>query len=362
MNFVDMILFNAVHSPEKMAMAGEQSALSYGQLGHGILAAQRKLESLGLARGSLAGVSIAHPIDHLVLSCALYRIGVGSVPVETLLNVAEPPTLGLILSDRILPPDMLKRVPATILLFDPSWFKEQTNVTLGVRAAEATTGDWIARAFADQDNPSAPLVRLTAAALEAQLGHYYLSALPRWDRMVTTLSVNTNPGYLLALMALWLGRTVCFASPNSARELIILHGHDYLVTSLRHTEIMHTLQREAYRSIQSIRGAFIHGPGFTQAAVGRAQYALCGNIICGLATPANGVVAFAPADNFTREDAAAGRVAPWAEVAITDTVGQPMPAGERGDVRVRMQAGTSAEWERAGSSGHVRSDGMLQIG
>ncbi len=356
MNFVDMILFNAVHSPEKIALAADHAALSYGQLAHGILAAQRKLESLGLERGGIAGVHIAHPIDHMVLTCALYRAGIGSVPIETLVqSKAEAPQLALILTDRILPPDMVKRFGATILLFDPSWFKEQTEAGLGPRALDPTKGEWIARGFVDPDCTRGQLVQLTAAQIEAQLGHYYLAAHPRWDRMVTTLGLSGNPGYLLPLLALWLGRTACFASTENARELIILHGHDYLVTSLRHAEAIGRLQQESYRSIQSIRGALMIGDGFCESIVTRTQRAICGNIVCGYATPASGLIAFAPASSFNGEVASGGFIAPWAEVD-----------GEGGagalKVRLRPAASVEAPWEATGLTGRVRDDGMLIFG
>jgi hypothetical protein len=356
MNFVDMILFHAVHSPEKIALAADQAALTYGQLAHGIISAQRKIETLGLEPGTIAGVHIAHPIDHMVLSCALHHAGIGSLPIDGLAHSkVEVPQLAMVLTDRILPPDLVKRFGATILLFDPSWFNEQTEAGLGHRVEDTSRGARIARAFVDPDDPRGQLVQLTAAQFDAQLSNYYLAALPKWDRMVTTLGVGSNSGYLLAAMALWLGRTVCFASVETARELIILHGHDYLVTSARHAEAIGRLQGEHYRSIQSIRGAFLIGPGFTEGTVAKAQRALTGNIVCGFATPACGLVAFAPASSFTGEGASGGLVAPWAEIDAGEGAG-----GLK--VRLRPAVGADAAWEATGLTGRVRDDGMLMLG
>ena len=360
MNLVDMILFNAAHSPHKVAIAAHQVAVPYGELGHAILAAARKLKALGLQAGTVAGVHVVHPIDHLVLTCALYRVGVGSVPIESLgANADGLPALSMILTDRILPPALSQRFATTIVLFDPSWFKEQAEIGderrgfSEVYPGTSAGGDWIARAFVDADDPRGRIVTLTAAQLVAQLSHYHMSAHPRWDRLITTFGLYSNPGYLLPLMALWLGRTVCFAAPDTVREFVMLHGHDYLVTPLRHAEAIVRQQDDSFRSMHNLRGAFVFGDAFDKAAVMRMQAALTSNLLCGLATPASGLVAFAPADRFKGESVCSGFLAPWAECGTDDTTGA---------LRVRSKAPATASggWDTLGFKGMLRDDGMVQ--
>jgi len=78
MNCLDVILFQAELTPEKLAIIAQGHVISYGKLAHGIISAQRRLAASGIGEGHTVGLNIAHPIDHLILICALYRLRVAS--------------------------------------------------------------------------------------------------------------------------------------------------------------------------------------------------------------------------------------------------------------------------------------------
>ena len=104
MNFVDVIFFQAEIAPDKLALVAHGSIIPYGRLAQGILSAQQRLSAIGLTERQTVGVHVVHPIDNLVLICALHRMRVTYANITNALDAyLENVQFDAVLADNILP-------------------------------------------------------------------------------------------------------------------------------------------------------------------------------------------------------------------------------------------------------------------
>jgi hypothetical protein len=195
------------------------------------------LSAIGITAGQTVAISVTHPIDHMVFACALYRMKVASASIDAAVDTyLERVRFDVVLSDKILPAVSAKQPSAKFIIVDPSWFQDKVALTLQQRTSASRDGspDWVARitcSAADSHSPA--LVETSARTLEEGLMAYCISAPPDWTRMISIAGLHSDSGFVQALSALWLGRSVCFADVQSARNLSLLYRHDYLVGSRR---------------------------------------------------------------------------------------------------------------------------------
>jgi hypothetical protein len=339
MNFVDVIFFQAEIAPEKMAIVAQGAVLSYGRLAHGIVSAQRRLAAAGLTEGQTVAVNVAHPIDHFVFLCVLYRLKIASASVtgqvETYFDTVK---FDAVLSDSVNALFSAKQPAARLLLVEPSWFKDQVTFSVAERTKSARdpNPDWVCRVTCVADgSPNPAVVRTTARALEAQLTTYCLAVLPTWERMISALALNTLTGFLFALTALWLGRTVCLAEPIIARNVIAAYKHHYLVAAAQDVDQLAALQAAQFIAMPALRGAHLVGQRFSPAGIARWLETMSSNTVLSYVHPAIGIVAYGSAARMRDVAGAVGYVAPWAEVQVVDPEGNAMPADREGNLRFR---------------------------
>jgi tripartite-type tricarboxylate transporter receptor subunit TctC len=221
MNCTDVIFYHAEITPEKLAIIAHGAVCPYGRLAHGIVSTQRRLAAAGVTAGQTAGLNIAHPIDHFIVACALYRLKVASASI----NIAPDAYLDhvpfdVVLTDTMNPAVSRKQPTAKIFLVDTSWFKDKVTFSVAERssAARDPDPDWTCRVNCFPNDPRLPrVVKTTSRMLEAQIVTYGVSAFSDWERMISVAPLQSPAGLLLGLTALWLGRTVLFADPASVR-------------------------------------------------------------------------------------------------------------------------------------------------
>jgi acyl-coenzyme A synthetase/AMP-(fatty) acid ligase len=339
MNCLDVIFFQAELTPEKLAIVAQGSVVSYGRLAHGIVSAQQRLAAAGLREGHTVALHIAHPIDQLILICALYRLRVASASI----NDAQDPGLDAVKFDALLvdkfnPLLSRKQPTANIFPVETSWFRDEVTFSVAerTRSVRDPNPDWVCRITCVAGDTSQPtIVRTTARALEAQLTSYCVAALPDWERMISVIGLHTLPGLLFGLTALWLGRTVCVADVAVARNLIVAYKHHLLVASAHEIETLLTLQATDYTALSALRGAFVTGQGCAPGTAARCLETISSNTVVSYVDPAIGIVAYAAAGRVKDVAGAAGFVAPWADVDVLGADGAPAGAGEEGELRFR---------------------------
>jgi hypothetical protein len=381
MNCLDVIFFQAEIAPEKLAIVAQGTVVSYGRLAHGIVSVQRRLAAAGLREGQTVGLHIAHPIDHFIMACALYRLRVASASIN-----AAPDTyldevpFDAVLADRINPLVSSKQPAAKVFLVDTSWFRDKVTFSVAqrTRSARDPNSDWVCRLTCFPDDPRQPPVKTTARAFEAQLTTYCLSALPDWERMISVVGLHTLAGFAFGMTALWLGRTLCLAEAAIARNLIVAYKHHYLVATTHEIDPMVTQQATDFMALPALRGAFVAGQRFAPGLVTRCLETISSGAILSYSHPMLGIIAYGAAARIKDIEGAVGFVAPWVEVQVVrevvrqkdgrsgGTPRMPLSPGQEGELRFRDrgdQTGTrptdDAGWIYPGQRARLMKNNLL---
>jgi hypothetical protein len=339
MNCIDVIFFQAEIAPEKLAMVAQGFVVSYGRLARGIVSAQRRLVAAGVTQGQTIGLHIAQPIDHFIFACALYRLKAASASITQHLDAyLDNVPFDAVLLDGANPLVSRKQPAAKLFAVDTSWFKDQVTFSVAerTRSTRYPNPDWVCRVTCLPEESRLPTVaKTTARALEAQLMTYCLSASPDWERMISVIGLNTLPGFLQGLAALWLGRTVCFTDVAIARNLIIAFKHHYLVAGVQHIDPLLTHQATGYMALPALRGAFVAGQRFASGMAARCLETISSNTVLSYTHPTLGIVAYGAAARFADVPGAVGFVAPWVEVQVVDADRTPLQPEQEGELRFR---------------------------
>ena len=340
MNCLDVIFFQAELAPEKLAVVAHGAVISYARLARGIASAERRLAASGLKAGHLVGLDVAHPIDHFVFACALYRMKIASVSLAAALE-EYPQNLEFeaVLADNL---EVSKRKPtARILFVDTSWFQDPVELSVDERSrARREPAGWIGRVTLRRSGNAPPaIVKTTAAALEAQIIDYWLALAPDWERMISVQSLASVQGFVLALAALTQGRTICLADPGIARELIAVYKHHYLVAAAHELASLVARQGTDFAPLPALRGAFIEGTEFPADLVAACMATISPNTTLCYSHPETGIIAFGAAGRLREVPGAVGVIAPWAEVEIVGAGGEALPSEAEGRLRFRRRTG-----------------------
>ena len=339
MNFVDVILFQAEIAPEKLALVAHGSIIPYGRFAQGILSAQQRLSAIGLTEGQTVGVHTVHPIDHLVLICALHRMKVAFANITNAVDpYLENVQFDAILADNILPTVSSKQPAAKFVLVDPSWFQDRVTFSVAQRTGSArnAAADWVTRITCyPKGGARASVVKTTSRALESQLLSYFLSAPPIWDRMITIAGLHTDTGFLQTLAALWSGRSVSFADIQNVRSIASIYKHDYLVASADEIGSLLRLQEVQFTPMHFLRATCFEGRACSASTIVTAQSMISSNVLFRYIHPEIGIVAFGDAGQFRNIDGAVGFVAPWVDTQVVDASDAPLVAETEGMLRFR---------------------------
>ncbi len=338
MNFVDVIFFQATIAPDKLALIAHGSVIPYSRFWHGVLSAQQRLVAIGVTEGQTVALNIGHPIDHLVMAAALYRMKVASATVNGAIDTyLDRVPFDLVLSDAIAPAVAAKQPNAKFVLVDPKWFQDQITFSIAQRmSSRRDPADWVCRITCYPDGTALPpIVRTTSRALEGQLLSYTLGAPPDWDRMISMAGLYSAAGFLHAISALWLGRTVCFADAKTIRTITVTHKHHYLVAQAADAEPLLRLQETDFIPLHCLRAACLEGQSAGASMRERARATICSNLQVRYSHPEVGIVAYGDASRLQGIEGAMGYVAPWADLQIVDSQGAPVAPDKEGTLRLR---------------------------
>jgi acyl-CoA synthetase (AMP-forming)/AMP-acid ligase II len=373
MKCLDVLFFQAELTPEKLAIVAHGHVISYGRLAHGIVSAQRRLAGAGVGQGQTIGLSIAHPIDHLILICALYRLRAASASINTALDAyLDQVRFDAVLADSLNPVVSEKQPTAKLYPVDTSWFTDKVTFSVAERtsATRDPDPDWVCRVTCFPDDPRQPPTMTTSRAFEAQIANACLAAPPDWERVLSVMGLHTLAGLVQTLSALWLGRTLCIADAGIARNLIVAYKHHYLVASAQEIERMLTEQANEFMAMPVLRAVHVAGQRFSPALVTRCLETISSNTVLGYTHPMLGLLAYGAAARIKDTAGAVGFVAPWAEVqVIGDGSGDdrpPLGVEREGELRFRDrgdQTGKpgSAAWIYPGQRARLTATNLLIV-
>jgi hypothetical protein len=369
LNCIDAIFFQAELTPDKLALVAHGAVIPYGRLAQGIVSAQQKFVAAGIGAGHTVGIHVAHPIDHFTLTCALYRLKAASAPIHVAPDAyLDTLAFDAVLLDSVNPAVVAKQPRAKVILVDPTFFQDKVEFSVADRTSSRRDADpdWVCRITASSNDARASdLVKTTSRAFEAQLIPYCLSAASDWERMISLSGLHTNSGLLLALSAVWLGRTVSLADVAIARNLIVAYRHHYLAGSTQEMEALLRLQETDVVAMPSLRAAYVEGRAMTSSLALRCLALISSNTVFGYAHPATGVVACGPASRLREMDGAVGFVGPWAELELLGDDRRPVGSGQTGELRLRTKgaqaSSADAGWFYPGQRAQVMKNRLLVL-
>lgn len=373
MNFVDMIMFQARATPEHTAIALPDRSINYRSVGQGILSVERRLTEAGVTPNDLVGVEIDNPIKHILTACALYRLGVASVPLR---SASDGPfdRLGItvMLRDRF----GANPAPVRVEMVEDSWFTGPPPARAGRGFANASAPCKIMLSSGTTGQPKALV--FSAADIETRLMGYGLRlSTPSWERMLCMPGLSTILGFALAITALSYGRSVSFApSADAALQMVARHQLDMIAASPQQLQAMVELQLKRPLPCDSLVVVLVSGSYLTRSFVEQVRARLCNTVICSYGSTESGVVAYGLADHLGSMDGAVGFVTPWTQVEIVDDHDSPCPRGQEGNMRIRAEgqarsfdlpsvppspSGFRDGWFYPGDLARMTEDGVLVI-
>ncbi len=371
---VDMVFFHADVTPEKPAIiTGGSGIYSYAMLRQAILSVEKRLRQTGLKAGDCVAIRAWESAPQMALICALARLGIASVSIdEDQLGLLDGMVVDLLLTTQPVTPSSVKAI-----VLDDSWFKDTTD-DAAVHRAPPPDDTAICRYVLSSGTTGQPkIIGLSFGAVKERLITYALrTSTPSWDRLVCIPGLSTNYGFSFAITALWLGRTVCFSSPEMLpRHLVIAYQADLLVASTQQILTLLSAQDENFVRLDSLRAVHIGGSVAYAPLQARIRLLICANVYCGYGSTEGGTVAYAPAETIFGMDRAVGVTAPWIDLEVIDENKARVDYGQEGEIRIRARGQgyryrkveparyevDDAEWFYPGDQGVMHRNGLVTI-
>src|SRR5262249_13586595 len=334
-DLADMIFFHAAHTPKKPAIAFGDAVMNYGRLAREVLAAESNIVAAGLKPGDTVGIAMLNPIGHVIVFCALCRLGIASISLT--LNQREE--MQQIVLTALLTDTIDESLPVRMILVEESWFTPvKEGQTASISPRRRPDPESIGRLLLSSGTTGRrTVVGVSWRALQERLITLRL-ATPSWERLVCVSSMHDGVGDRFVSTALWLGKMACLASDATARQAILMHRADLLKVSTGQAAAIVAAQEEEYIRLDSLRAVHVGGSKVHTPLLTRMPMLLCRNIYCNYSAAETGTAACAQAGQIHGLDHAAGYVAPWVEVEIVDADRNPLAAGEEGEIRIHALA------------------------
>lgn len=370
MNFVEMISYYARWVPEKPAIILADRAITFDMLAAGIESVTETLGENGLTRGSIVGIRIDSPIRHIIVACALYRLGIVSVTLTADVDLASSGArLAAMVTDGV----KTSWRGATYVVED-SWFARAPG-SVAAAANGFSHPDDLCRISLSSGTTAAPkAIGFSVSVWEERfvIGFRVLSTVA-WDRLLCLPSLGSNLGFRTALQTLSFGRTLLFAdSALDVLRMTKLYDVDLMVANpaaLKKVVDAHRGHPISTPSLKMIKyGGAVLAPDLAQEVRSR----LCTNVLCEISSTESGAFALAPLDVMPDVPGATGYRTPWADLEVVDEEGRPLPRGQDGFLRVHSGAHGrdllrppivtgEKDWIYTGDFGRVMPDGLVVL-
>ena len=371
--FDRFIRFSAALSPHARAVSNGASHVTYRRFNDDIDRCAAALAESGLVSGMLAGVCVADPYLHLLLTLACARLRVATVSIipamaGVVIAIARPTTVLSDGSGGDLAPTGL-----SVLSVDTTWVNAAlARVRIGPFPSPETDPEALARVQLSSGTTGTPKAvglswRMMADRVQFNLGDGV-------ERMVSL--IGPESGAIQAFLLVWMRRGCVFFPSMDAAELAAnlpaLNLTGLLGTPSQISALLAALPRDAAASPHlwvNIAGGHA-GPGLMQAVRER----LGTQVNLAYASTEAGLCSLAFASQL-RETGGVGWAAPWTEIEAVDEAGSPVAAGQTGRLRVRGPGVVSgylydhaltAErfvdgWFYPGDLGRISTDGLITV-
>ena len=361
-DWFDHILYATRAQPEASAMLMEDRVITYGMLGDAIASSAQKIVALGLAPDALVALCIGNPIRHMVVSLALFRVGLRAISIEPGHKGAPGLSYSALLGDA-----------AAAFAFSPG--RGVIEVTEEWFAADAAAPrQELPLPFAGSERTCRHSLTSGSTGVPKILDHT-VGALGRSIASTVGFSncgfvlcmpgLSSVFGFRIACGALASRKALCFAeSPYQAIRMIDLFGIDMLYAATEQLVALVRVARKTGAHVRSLRTTVVAGGIPTRALLEGAAVYLCKDIRCRYGTSELGVLAEAPASKVLENPGLIGFVLPGFEMAAFRENGQPCPPGEMGIVKARVKPYPDRgedPWTDHGDVGWITKDGEVFV-
>jgi acyl-coenzyme A synthetase/AMP-(fatty) acid ligase len=363
-NWFDHIMFHTRARPETPAIVMEDRVVTYGMLAAGIERCAHRIVALNIAGDGTVAVLIKNPIQHFVVSFALYRVGIQAVSLEHGQSGIDKIKFSAALGDN----DAASLIDPVIRYVEvtDAWFSQDLPAGGELPKSFSQAGQ-ICRWSLTSGTTGIPKI---VQHRVADVGRRIFKFIDlNWNFVLSLPGLSSNWGFTNGCAALATGRTLCLAeSPFQAIRMIELFSIDLVVASTEQLVALTRAARKAGAHLRSLRAIQLSGSVPTRVLLESAMVYLCNDIHCRYSASEIGHVASVTAREVLSRPGLVGHVMPGMEVAIFDARGGRCPPGQAGIIRCRRiedsvsGAGQPEQlWTDLGDVGWLAHDGQLFI-
>ena len=221
-----LVLARAAMVPDANAVVLPDRAMTFGMLAQAVGSVARHLAAAKLSAGKPVGVLVDTPSRHLVITLALAKIGLASIPLRR--DIMEQ-VLKLHLAD-VVCDAFTPTLPARQHVLHESWFTEQTDHVI---KADPVAYNAITRVEFTSGSTGAPkAIAFTDGAILNQTINIICSYALDAEAALCLFKITSNVGLGFALSRLILGKAVAFTDSNdNSIDLIAYHRLDAIAGS-----------------------------------------------------------------------------------------------------------------------------------
>jgi acyl-CoA synthetase (AMP-forming)/AMP-acid ligase II len=338
MNVVDPILFQAKYQPEAPALCAQGiDVVSYARLFAQMNNVARRALASGLARGSVAALSIEQPMLHAAVILGLTHAGI--IPVSVAMHKPPP---GLKIDAVISNTNYPFAQPARRVEFDQSWLMGDGAPIETLRNPNFESAEVcriVLTSGTAGDPKAVALTHKMVAARNARFEYVAGNRLSALSRIYMHMGLAAALGYQFLIYLLGRGGTVFFRGEsieNTLRAFEVFRIQGMLATPKTLTELLAMCDR--HPTIEMHLDTILSGGSLMpRALVERVRPRLCAHLVTGYGSTETAISATAPAQRIAHIEGAAGYVTPGMRFEIVDEADRPVAAGGEGIVRIASE-------------------------
>jgi acyl-CoA synthetase (AMP-forming)/AMP-acid ligase II len=340
MNIVDILSDHARNRPDHPAIEDGARIVTYGALDGLVDGAAANLQAAGIEPGDIVAIALEDSADHLIILCALARVGAVifsqnpfASEAELEKSLATAPVSAVISSEPSLPNSKMLWLRAQDVCRPASGPFVQSGIggsnPLVLIQSSGTSG-----------KPKSFLRSHAEVAVWARR-HTYNQGWSPEERCLSLVRLSFNMGLHNALGMLQLGATNVINRPRSHDELVVLVNErhvSYLYLTPSHLVPLLEYAADKAPLFPNLRMMVVASAPTTHAQRLLARERICANTCEAMGANEAGLLTFAsPADQDAHPEAV-GRIVvgvEGVEAQIVDDDDQPLAAGEIGQIRYK---------------------------
>ena len=362
------ILYQSRLTPSAIAVSSATRELSYVEFVRDIEQVARYLYQQSLPSNGLVAVLIADAYVHWLIVLALARLGCPSVSIQPTQQDALP----FLKADLVLTDHALDKVPYLLVSSEgiaaansivlPALVGD-ADIPLRVVMSSGTTGD-------------SKKILLMQSMLQRRINNILFTYdINSKTRYLDGVPITTICGFHVPLATWTVGGTVILWNPQFDRYKNISHycANLMFASPVILTQLLNAMPRHC-KPIDGLR-VFVGGSILPQAINFQVRLRLTSSLFIIYGSTEASVTAYAHASVADSSPNASGYVLPFAAVQIVNVAGQPVAAGEVGEIRIKSEgcvvayldeSPLNAEifregWFYPGDSGFLDKTGLLHI-